>query len=158
MIVIRTTAATIAMFHAVVLTACAVAPSSAPEVPAAAESRSTAAALPTDEQMCQQYADALTLFLNMRLADGEGRLAPAERDGVQRLTMRMINDISLDESTDVGAALAALQRRVADALGGGSGQDLDLGESWAQGTLSDPVQSACTDAVVGWGIAGWVGG
>jgi hypothetical protein len=155
MIPTRAVTAVAAASLVIVLAGCTAVPA---EKSPPADPQPVAAALPSDEQMCWAYSDALTLFLNMRLADGEGRLIGNEWDGIQRLTMRMVDGIPLDESTEVGAALAALQKRIPDAHTGSLGQAPDLSDTWSQGTLSDPVQAACAAAVPDWGIEGWVGG
>lgn len=128
------------------------------DTPPPADPQSVTAVLPTDEQMCWEYSDALTLFLNMRLAELDGRLIGNEWDGIQRLAMRMVDDIALNESTDVGTALVALQQRIPDTRTGSVAQAPDLSETWSQGTLNDPVQAACAAAVADWGVEGWVGG
>jgi len=139
----RTAAAAAIALPAVALAACTATPTQTP-VPAEPQA---AAAMPSDEQMCSEYADALTLFSNMRLANGDGRLIGNEWDGIQRLAIRMVDGIAVDESSSVGAALAAMQRQMPD-----------LSATWTQGTLSDPVQAACSAAIPDWGIEGWVGG
>lgn len=155
MTTIRTTTIAALAGLMLLLTACT---SPADAAPSEAQEQVRTAA-PTDEQMCWQYADVLTLVGNMNAANNEGRLIGNEWDGILRLAMRQIDNIDVDDTTDVGSAIAVQQKAIDDSHGGAmSHPDPELVETWTGGPQTDAVQGACYAAVPDWGVEGWVGG
>ncbi len=147
-------AGTATVIGTLLLAGCASAPASgdtiAAEVPAYA-------ATPTDEQMCWQFSDVQTLIWNMKFANDQGRLIENEWDGIVRLAMREMSYIDVDETTQVGKAIAALQAEIPEARIGSHPKNPELdGDIWLSGT--EAIGAACQDALTEWGTEGWVGG
>jgi len=153
-------AAVATAFTLLALTGCTAA--AAPDIKDGGQSEAdgvAALAPPTDEEMCWDYADVVTLVGNMKSANNEGRLIGNEWDGITRLAARMVDNIDVDTTTDVGAALAAQQDSIQDAHGGAmSRPDQELIDAWTSGPANDPVQAACYASLTEWGVEGWVGG
>lgn len=154
----RTARFMIASFVLLTLAGCA-APAPVDDEPVGQSGVGAEDQLPTDEEMCWRYADVLTLVGNMRMANDQGRLIGNEWDGILRLAMRQVDSIEVDDTTEVGAAIAAQQQSIGDAHGGMMSSAVpELVDTWTYGAMSDPVQVACYAAVTDWGVEGWVGG
>ncbi len=107
-------------------------------------------------ELCAQFSDVETIIHNAGSAFRDGRAAEQEYQGWLRLAARVLSRIDADESTDLGAAIAAAQAAAPAVPIGIVGDAFDpLSPEWS--TAEVAVRDACSAAgteVVGEGFTG----
>ena len=107
-------------------------------------------------EVCAQFSDVGTIIFNAGSGLRDGRMAEQEYQGWLRLAARVLSRIDADDTTDLGAAIAAAQA-AAPAVPIGIVQDVldPLSSEWT--VAQDSVRAACSAAgaeVVGEGFTG----